>query len=66
MNDEEFFERVKRIPTENRGLFLALVAAYVAGVESGMNNRTRKQRKTNVEESDSGQNEKLSPLNDAE
>lgn len=65
MNDEEFFERVKRIPTENRGLFLALVAAYVAGVESGMNNRPRKQRKANAEES-GGQNENLSPLNDAD
>lgn len=66
MNDEEFFERVKNIPAENRGEFLALVAAYVAGVNSGMNNRPRKQRKANAEESSSAQNENLSPLNDAD
>ena len=58
MNDEDFFDRVKKIPAENRGLFLALVAAYVAGIESSMNNRSRKHRKANVEESEDDNNER--------
>lgn len=57
MNDEDFFDRVKKIPAENRGLFLALVAAYVAGIESGVN-KSRKHRKANVEESEDANNER--------
>lgn len=51
MNDEEFFERVKSIPSEQRGLFLALVAVYVAGIESGLSGKVRRARKVSNEES---------------